>query len=264
MLPILHLGPLAIQTPGLALIFGLWVGLALVERQAARHGSDPARLYNLAFIGLAAGIIGARLAYLGQHLSAFTADPLSIVSLNPGLLDLWGGIGAGIVAAALYGSRQKMPLWPTLDALTPLFGVFAIALGLAHLASGQAYGIVTNLPWAIELWGARRHPWQVYEILAATIILWLTWPRKPQPVAGDQLLQAGIRFWAFAALSAGMRLFLEAWRADSEVLLNGLRTDQLAAWVVLAISLWGLGARLRHVSEGSASKLQSVKPDQTQ
>jgi len=34
MLPILHIGPLAIQTPGLMILLGIGLGLSLAERQA--------------------------------------------------------------------------------------------------------------------------------------------------------------------------------------------------------------------------------------
>jgi len=42
MLPILNIGPLAIQTPGLIILFGTWLGFFLAERQAGRR--EPERL----------------------------------------------------------------------------------------------------------------------------------------------------------------------------------------------------------------------------
>jgi len=45
----------------------------------------------------------------------------------------------------------------------------------------------------------------------------------------------------FGALSAGAWLFIEAFRGDSVVLPNGVRVAQIAAWLVLTVSLWGLG-----------------------
>jgi len=63
-----------------------------------------------------------------------------------------------------------LPLWPALDALTPGLAAVMIAIGLAHIASGDAFGSPADLPWAIQLWGARRHPTQIYETLAAALI----------------------------------------------------------------------------------------------
>ena len=57
-----------------------------------------------------------------------------------------------------------------LDALTPGFIVLAGGLALADLASGDAYGSPSSLPWAIELWGAARHPTQIYQLIAVIVI----------------------------------------------------------------------------------------------
>ena len=171
MFPIINIGPLAIQVPGLALILGLYLGLSLAERYSNRHNISSNTLYNLVFIVLIAGVVGARLTYVLHHPDAFAGEPLNILSLNPALLDLFGGIVGATIASMIYGQRQKLTLWSTLDALTPAFAVFSVAIGIAHLASGDAFGAPTELPWGIELWGAKRHPTQIYESIAATIIL---------------------------------------------------------------------------------------------
>ena len=236
MLPVLNIGPLAIQVPGLVILLGLWLGLSLAERQAPHFGVKANQLYNLVFIALVAGLIGARLAYVLRYPQAFSGNLLSILSLNPGLLDLWGGIATGLVVALLYGQRKNMQFWPTLDALTPTLAVMAIAASLSQLASGAAFGAPTSLPWGIELWGARRHPSQLYEALAGASILMILWPGRFKP----QENAPGRYFLLFIALSAGARLFLEAFRGDSVLLPGGLRLAQVLAWIVLAASLWGL------------------------
>jgi prolipoprotein diacylglyceryl transferase len=245
MLPILNIGPLALQTPGLVILIGLWLGLSLAERYSARRGVPPNLLYNLVFVGLVAGVIGARLSYLARYPEAFASSPLSLLSLNPGLLDPNGGLLIAGIAGLIYAQRKGMTLWSTLDALTPLFLVMAIAVGVSHLASGIAFGAVTQAPWSIELWGARRHPSQVYEILAASGILILLWPGRWSETAPH-----GRYFLLFVALSAAARLFLEAFRGDSVTLAGGWRAAQIAAWLVLAGSLWGL-QRLESNAKGS-------------
>lgn len=236
MLPVLQLGPLAIQVPGLVLLLGLWLGLSLAERHSARRGVHPNLLYNLTLVGLLAGVIGSRLGYAARYPAAFAASPLSLISLNPGLLDPLGGVAIGLIAALIYANRKKMMLLPTLDALTPLLAVMGVAINLANLASGSAFGKPTNLPWGIELWGEVRHPAQVYETLAAIALLVFFWPSRQQ----FSTWKAGVYFLAFIAASAAFRLFLEAFRGDSVVMDNGLRVAQLAAWMVLAIALFAL------------------------
>jgi prolipoprotein diacylglyceryltransferase len=242
MLPILQIGPLALQTPGLILLIGVWVALTIAERQAHYWGAQAGDLNNLALVGLVSGVLGARLVYVGRYPGAFSASPGSLISLNPGLLDPSGGLAVGVLAALVYGQRKSLPFWSTLDALTPALAGFLIAFHLSHLASGAAFGSPSDLPWAINLWGAERHPAQVYEALAAIAVAYLVWPRARRPTPGPQ----GRIFLTFIALSAGSRLFLEAFRGDSPLLSNGWRIPQLAAWAVLALSLFGLMARDRH------------------
>jgi prolipoprotein diacylglyceryl transferase len=235
MFPILQIGPLALQTPGLMYLLGLWFGLSLAEKFAPRRGVSADTLYNLVFTGLIAGILGARLGYVVQYPGAFLTSPLSLVSLNPGLLDPFSGCAAALIASLVYGARNRLEVWNTLDALTPFFAVFMIGAALANIASGAAFGMETSLPWGIELWGAKRHPTQFYELAGAILIL-LALGRRSK----DSSAPAGTLFLAFLALTAGARLFFEAFRGDSTLILRGIRAAQVVAWLALAGALLGL------------------------
>lgn len=235
MFPTLQLGPLSIATPGLILLIGLWVGLELSERQAHHHKVAPAYLYNLVFWSLIAGLLGARLAFVGRYSQAFIKNPSSIFSLNPGMLDPLAGLVIGICFFLIYTNRSKAPLWNVLDALTPGFVVFYFALSLSQLAQGTAFGLPTSLPWGIRLWGENRHPTQIYSMLAtAGIFAWLeiqkTWITSKQ---------AGALFLASISMLAAAHLLISGFRADSSVLLAGIRSEQVIAWVILAFGLRG-------------------------
>ncbi len=231
MLPVLQVGPLAIQTPGLMYLLGLWLGLSLAEKHAPAHGLSADQLYTLVFTALVAGLVGARLAYALQYPDAFSGTPISLVSLNAGLLDPFGGLATALLAALIYGQRKKLAFWPTLDALAPVLGVFMIGVALAHIASGEAFGAVANVPWSINLWGAHRHPSQFYELGASALTLFILWKWMQTES------RAGTLFVRFIALTAGWRLFLEAFRGDSTLLVWGVREAQVIAWFVLAVAL---------------------------
>jgi phosphatidylglycerol:prolipoprotein diacylglycerol transferase len=102
------------------------------------------------------------------------------------------------------------------------------------MASGDAFGAETSLPWAIELWGAQRHPTQIYEVLAAGLIFWLIWEiRRKTRVAG-------YLFLIFVALTASSRLIIEAFRGDSIIAYGSVRSAQLGSLLVLAVALVGM------------------------
>jgi phosphatidylglycerol---prolipoprotein diacylglyceryl transferase len=244
MLPILQIGPLALPVPSLSLILALWLGLSLAEKFSPKRSVSAETLYNLTFTGLVAGLIGARLGYVFQYPNAFLESPLSLVSLNPGLLDPFAGFAVGLIGMFIYGQHAKLMFRNMLDALTPLLAVIAVGFALAHIASGEAFGAETTLPWSINLWGAARHPTQFYELISAVLILALlgVWSRTPEAPAGRLFL-------AFVALTAGSRLFLEAFRGDSLVIFGGLRSAQIIAWLVLATALVGLDRMKRKGSD---------------
>lgn len=239
MFPVLQLGPLAIQTPGLILLAGLWLGLTLAERHAPRVGIKAETVDSLVLTSMVGGVIGARLGYIIQYPSAFFDNPISILSLNPGLLDPLTGLTVAALVALVFGQRKHLAFWPTLDALTPGIAVVAVALGFSHLASGSAFGMPADVPWAISLWGVNRHPSQIYEILAASIILISLWPVKG-PLFEKVESPSGLYFLSFLAISAFARLFLEAFRGDSQIILAGIRQAQVFAWLVLATALFAI------------------------
>ena len=258
MFPIIQLGPLAMQTPGLIILVGIWLGILVMERMfrdrnsANRTGNlNKNVLNNLILIALLATVLGARLSYVIRYPAAFASSPMSIFSPNPGLLDFSSGLVIGCLAAFIYGRRKKLPLLGTLDALTPFFSVLSLAIHLSSLASGNAFGSPTNLPWAIYHWGEMRHPTQVYELIVSGIILWFVWPGR-LPVYYSV---AGRRFLVFVSASALARIIFEAFRGDSVLLPFGIRSAQVLAWLILLAGLW----RLRKLSPDIGTS--STPPD---
>jgi prolipoprotein diacylglyceryltransferase len=227
----------------------LWVGLVLAEKRAERHGVSKDTLSNLVYYSLFGYLLGGRLLYALSNISAFVESPLSVLSLNLDLFDPWAALAVAIIVGFAYGSRHTLPLLSTLDALTPLFAMLAIGVSLSHLAAGTAFGSPTTMPWGMELWGAIRHPSQIYELIASAVIFFLLWFRRTAAPPGSAFL-------LFAALTAGARLFLEAFRGDSTLVWGGIRIAQVSAWVLLAIALLAHDSTLR-----SPKTLEPKAPD---
>jgi prolipoprotein diacylglyceryltransferase len=168
------------------------------------------------------------------------------------MLDPTGGAAVALIAMLIYGNRKKIALWSTLDALTPFLAVMSLALSLSHLASGNAYGVPTSLPWGIQLWGAQRHPTQIYEIIAAGLILgWICFQ------ALKHTLPTGRTISQFVALTAGAQLLIMGFRGDQVLRVFGLRGDQVAAWFILGAALIGM----RRFRPGHEDTLQEKQDD---
>lgn len=231
MFPVLQIGSFALRLPGLFLILGLWLSTFLIDREAPRRGLSAAAINSMIFYALIGGLVGARIGYALQYLDAYLSNPLAFVSLDPNTLSMLEGFVAAGIVSIVFAQRKGLPFWPTLDSLTPSLALFAVFIGAAHLSSGDAFGVESHLPWAIELWGARRHPSQIYEILAGGLIflgIWRIRMRNEFP---------GFLFLIWLAVTAAGSLLLEGFRGDSVIVLGSLRSTQLVSLVLLLASM---------------------------
>ncbi len=229
------------------LVIAAWLGLNLAERRTERYGISKEDINNITFYGLIAFVIGGRISYILQNLSAFTKSPLGIISINPDLFDPFGAIVVMFIVIFAYGQRKQLELWNILDALTLFFAVIAVGLGLSHLAAGTAFGLPTDLPWGIDLWNATRHPTQIYDTLASSLILVLLWRFKPNP-------RPGVTFLIFSSLTAISQLILQAFQANYSLLFGTFRQEQILAWLALLACFILLEGRLRTVKQKTVSE----------
>ena len=228
------------------LVAAAWIGLTFAEKHAERHGVSKNDLNNITFYALIAFILGGRISFVLQNIPTFIKSPIGIISINPDVFDPLGAAAAAFIVAFIYGQRRKLLFWNTLDALTPFFGILAIGIGLSHLAAGTAFGEETTLPWGINLWSATRHPTQIYETLASLLIFGLVWFQKQNP-------RPGILFLTYAALTAASQLFIQAFRGDNSIIFDGLRQEQVIAWLILAVCFvlleYRFGRKLSHKAD---------------
>ncbi|MBX0329629.1 prolipoprotein diacylglyceryl transferase [Oscillochloris sp. ZM17-4] len=234
MLPVIQVGRLALNAPGLALLLGLWLALWLAEREAGRLGLRGDSLSAALLAGLAAGLAAARLAFAARAPGAYMADPLALLSPNLSAFDPLWGLLAGMAVALLDMRRRGLALLPALDALAPALALMALALALAQLAGGDAYGAPARLPWSVYLWEEWRHPTQAYAALAALASLGLWRVSRAAP------LGPGARLALVAGGLAAGQVLVEGFRGDSALAAGGLRVGQVVALLVLASALFFL------------------------
>ncbi len=121
-----------------------------------------------------------------------------------------------------------------------------IVLALGQFATGERYGVATDLPWAVELWQVRRHPVQIYEAISLAVILAVLWRMMPTALPGEI-------FW-YGVLYVGVtELLLEAFRGTSNTAVAGIRVSQVVALAAVLLALYILafyaGQRQRDASQ---------------
>ena len=236
MFPVIDIGPLAIQAAGLLLILSIWLGLWLSGKLATHLGTNGDVIENGIMTAFLVGIVTARIGFALTNPTILKEDPLSLLSLSPSMLDANFGLLAGLLVLLITYQKQHLPLWPTLDTLSPLFILAFTGVQLANLANGNAYGLPADLPWGVDLWNAQRHPVQIYTlILTAALLVWSLIQTRGLKQTGTT--HSGILSSITLAALAFITLFTQAFVADKQLLL-GFDQIQWAALFVLIGALF--------------------------
>lgn len=233
MLTTLRLGPLALPTYPLLIILGLYLGLWLAARTAARRGLNPDHIYNAGFTAAIIAIIAGRLGHVIRFFPAYLSDPISILSPNIEAFEPLVAVAAAILVFAWYIRRYDLPLLLVVDALAMGALLFLAVHALAEGLNGRNFGLPSLLPWAIPQWDVYRHPVQFYEILGILGVISLLWALLDRLRPGQATLLA-------LAGYAAVRLLVDAFRDQPATLGDGLRLTQVVAWIVLLLALMGL------------------------
>jgi phosphatidylglycerol:prolipoprotein diacylglycerol transferase len=254
MYPLLEIGPLRLSSGGLALLAALVIWNWRFERIAARRSGSivQAQAGALAIPMLAGAVIGGRVTYGLFNLDFYGAMPGLFLAFRIGDL-AWPGAMLGAILAGWAFCR-----WRRFDPL-PLADAAALALPAAltvgyagALLSGEAFGLATSLPWGVPLFGAMRHPTQLYAAGAALLVgalLTLIERRVPDLPPGGLAL-------AFLGFHGLALLLVEALRADSLSFPGGIRATQVFGLGLIIIAL----ALLRRPQSQHPSRLPQTDP----
>lgn len=247
MFPVIDVGPLSLPVPELILLLGLWLGSSLAERQSQKNGGNPVALFKIIWGFLLAGILGARLSFIARNLSAFQGQWISVLSLNPALLDPTGGAVISLIVGYYLAVKYKLANWSILDDLVPVIAVLLPSLYLSNFASGSGFGTITQLPWGINLWGETRHPVQIYYLISSLVVLYLVVFRS-----GSNQFQAGSTMLSLLLYTSGYLTIFSAFQDPAGNLLGGFRIFQLISWMILtACILLNIKLKTREVKNAA-------------
>ena len=141
---------LTVKSYGFMMIIGFVAAVAIIKRLSRGITSKPEFVINGALYALIAGVIGARIFHVIHYFEKFRGDPLSILAIWQGGLELLGGVSLALIVIVFYLRRHKLPVRRYLDiVVTGLF--FALAFGrIGCFLNGCCYGKPTTLPWGVR------------------------------------------------------------------------------------------------------------------
>ena len=224
---------------GIVIVTGMMIAIWIAQREAKRTGQNPEQYLDLAMIGIAAGILGARIYYVIFAWDYYKDDLLSIFNIRQGGLAIYGGIIGACIAVVIYSRKKKQNFSLLMDtaSMSIVFGQIMGRWG--NFFNREAFGDYNNNLFEMQLpvsavraneitqkmWDhvvtvngveyIQVHPTFLYESLwNVGVLLFLFWFRKRKKFNGEVFLMYLIGY--------GLgRIWIE-----------GLRTDQLLLPVV--------------------------------
>lgn len=225
--------PLPIAMFGLFVAFGVLAAGACLRRELVRLqggvGIAPPTIVNdFAFVVLLAGVIGARLFHILEHLDEFAQDPWSMIFSRSGL-SIFGGLIFGAGAGLLLLRRWKVRVRPFLDAIAPapMLGYAIGRIGCQVSGDGD---------WGIAAPGL--YPAPIYETLMAAACFVLLWSVRKHSY------QAGGLLSLYLVLAGAERLLIEQIRVNVRFHIHALSFTQAELISVLFLLLGAAGMLL--------------------
>ena len=256
-LPIM--GGAAITSFGAMMFLSFVVGGLIIRNQMAEGGFDPEKSWDLVFVGVLGGIVGARGYYLLLNWQDTLADPAGML-LSRGGLVWYGGFILATVLVIWQIRRLKLPLGTMADFTAPALamgyavgrmGCFLVGddygrptdswVGIAFPEGApptrvdileRSFGITVD-PALIEKYGdiIPVHPTQLYEVGMSTLIFFFLWRiRRHDRHPG----------WIFAiwlALAGVERFIVEIFRAKDDRFLGMFTIAQLISVGLIVVGL---------------------------
>jgi phosphatidylglycerol:prolipoprotein diacylglycerol transferase len=139
-----------IGTYGVLIALGLAAALAVASWLGKRRGIVTDVFYDLGFVAILSGFLGARLLYILTDFRGFMADPMPYIFSRTGFVFL-GGLIAAAAACTVYVRRKGIDFWNAADIVMVVLPIgHAFGRIGCHLA-GCCFGGVCPAPMGIKV-----------------------------------------------------------------------------------------------------------------
>ena len=249
------LGPFRISPHGVATAVGFLAGAQLLRPAARARGISDELTNQMVLRAIVGGLIGARVAYLVNHVSEYRGDPLDALRVWEGGISLLGGIAGGILAAVPVMRRNRLRFWSVMDAAAPGLALGILIGRIGDLMVGDHLGKPTGFALGFRCTGADTaspctapigdgvHLPALYDLVSVSLLLGVLL------VLRRRVRWDGFVIFVFAAWYGSGRIVEDFFRID-ETHGTGLTGSQWTSLVVVAASLWMLVLQRRTSSWG--------------
>jgi phosphatidylglycerol:prolipoprotein diacylglycerol transferase len=129
---------------GIMLGLGFYLAFLLLERELKLDGKDPELAYKILLTAIPAGIVGAKIFHILEHLKDFERDPFGMIFSGAGL-SAFGGFAVALLACIILIKYNKENFLRIFDlTAAPMAVGYAVGRLGCHVSGDGCYGIETN------------------------------------------------------------------------------------------------------------------------
>ena len=278
------IGGAPITSYGVFVALSFVAGGVLLRSEMERTGHDPNRAFDLVFMAVLGGVIGAKVYYVLLNYEALLTNPFSAIFSRGG--NVWYGGFAGAILLIVFEIKRKgLPLGEIADLSSPTLAIGYAVGRMGCFLVGDDYGRPTASwvgikfpngspatsveslernfgvqvdPAIVERFGqvVPVHPTQLYEVALASLIFLVLWRLRIHEHG------AGWLFWICLTLLSLERFLVEFVRVKDDRFLGPLTVAQGIAITLVLVGLWGVH---RTWSRGAAQSrhTNTEKPAET-
>ncbi|GAB6179767.1 prolipoprotein diacylglyceryl transferase [Desulfotomaculum defluvii] len=225
-------GPITIRWYGVLMMIAVLLGTWLAIREAQRVGVKEDDILDMVLICAPLSWLGARLYYVIFEWDYYGQNLSEILKIWHGGLAIHGGLITAIITGYLFTRIRGLHFWQIADIVAPSFPLGQAIGRWGNFFNQEAYGYPTDLPWAMYIDGAYRHPTFLYESLWNLLVFIILIFRRKKTTAYGQL------FMIYLGLYSVGRFFIEALRTDS-LMFGPLRAAQMVSLIFLLVAVIG-------------------------
>ena len=244
--PNIHLGPITLAWHGIftavGIFFGVWLALRLIRARVSEEDAS-----SIAFWGVVAGILGARVVHVFDCWSGCTgipggyaAHPELIPQIWTGGIAIWGAAIVGVLGGLVVALRRGVPVGFGADAAAPGLALGCAIGRIGDIINGEHHAIACTAPQGLCVGftnpATLGQPGPVHLVVAYDMALsliavgWMLLLRRAR-------LPEGLIFWLFMVWYGLQRFFLGFLRIGEPSYAFDLREDQVIGILVVAAAI---------------------------
>ncbi len=256
------MGGAPITSFGVFMFLAFVTGGVLLRSEMERAGHDPDRAFDLVFMGVLGGVVGAKIYYVLLNYEALLANPLSAIFSRGGMV-WYGGFAGATILIVLEAKRRGLRVGEVVDLGSPTLAIGYAVGRMGCFLVGDDYGRPTGSwvgiafpdgtpptrvdvlesyfgiqvdPALVERFGqvVPVHPTQLYEIAMASLIFLVLWRLRVHQHAPGWL------FWICLTLLSVERFLVEFVRIKDDRFFGPLTVAQVIAMALVLVGLWGV------------------------